>query len=506
MLKKMKKIMVAVGEGTMNFKKGNTFLNNVSTRMIVISIPLFLMFLVVLLLKNINLYYQVLVIFSITSVWILLASLLLKQIYIKPIEDLGRQISLMIENQSFIPIKEKGSKEIIHLIKGFNHFISRMQNQGHKEEYFSNLSNIDCLTSLYNHKYFYECLNENIDRRCKAAVLLFCDLDKFKILNDIYGHGIGNKVLEEVANILKRSVQGNGRVFRYGADEFAVLLENTTVKQAYNVGEHIRLNTLHFNWLKRYKISYPITISVGIAAYPYHALSVQDVVVQADEAMRFVKQNGGNQCCVYEEGCQNFKNRRSQSNTPINAAIALAAAIDAKDLYTGKHSELVAKYALLLAEKLSLSVRDKRILRIGSLLHDCGKIGIPDAILRKPDKLTEEEFDIIRNHTILGNNIVKHITENSSIISCVRSHHERWDGKGYPDQLAGESISLYARIVCIADAYHAMTSDRPYRKALTEEEALKELRKNKGLQFEPKLVDKFVEAIEGYMAYEMISR
>ena len=164
--------------------------------------------------------------------------------------------------------------------------------------------------------------------------------------------------------------------------------------------------------------------------------------------------------------------------------------------YTGEHSKMVSKYSILIAEKLGFTESEKNKLRIGALLHDCGKIGVPDNIINKPEKLSDEEFTIIKSHTLLGYNIIKHMTNDEEIINCVRSHHERWDGKGYPDGLSGNSINLFARIVCIADVYHAMTSDRPYRKALTKEKAIDEFKRGKGTQFDPKLVDAFVEIIE----------
>ena len=133
---------------------------------------------------------------------------------------------------------------------------------------------------------------------------------------------------------------------------------------------------------------------------------------------------------------------------------------------------------------------------MGALLHDCGKIGIPDNIINKPEKLSDEEFDIIKSHTLLGYNIIKHLTNDEEIINCVRSHHERWDGTGYPDKLSGNYIKLFARIVCIADVYHAMTSDRSYRKALTKEKARDEFIKGKGTKFDPVLVEAFIEIIE----------
>jgi HD-GYP domain-containing protein (c-di-GMP phosphodiesterase class II) len=183
--------------------------------------------------------------------------------------------------------------------------------------------------------------------------------------------------------------------------------------------------------------------------------------------MYYSKQSGRNQCNIYNNNMKVFlKDARKEIDKELlmDSVITLAEDVDTKDNYIGKHSKMVFKYSILLAEKLS-----------------------------------EDEFDIIKNHTFLGFNIIKHITNDEEIIDSVRSHHERWDGKGYPNRLSGNSINLFARIVCIADVYHAMTSDRSYRKALTKEKAIEEFIKGKDTQFDSKLVEAFIKIIEESM-------
>jgi HD-GYP domain-containing protein (c-di-GMP phosphodiesterase class II)/pSer/pThr/pTyr-binding forkhead associated (FHA) protein len=176
---------------------------------------------------------------------------------------------------------------------------------------------------------------------------------------------------------------------------------------------------------------------------------------------------------------------RKQRDLFLNTIIVLAQAVELKDEYTGGHTRRVTSYSTMLAEHMNLAEGDVELIRIGTPLHDIGKIGIDDAILRKPDKLTPEEFEIMKTHTVLGDDIVSTIPDLGSVRPIVRSHHERWDGKGYPDGLGGEAISPLARIVALADCFDAMTSDRPYRKGMPAEVAFAEIEKQAGKQFDP---------------------
>ena len=174
----------------------------------------------------------------------------------------------------------------------------------------------------------------------------------------------------------------------------------------------------------------------------------------------------------------------------------LAKLIDAKDSYTNGHSDRVAEYAVLLAKEMHMKSDDIRFMRYMGLMHDCGKMGIPDSVLNKPDKLTPEEMDIIRSHTVLGGKIVENFTAMPGVQECALYHHERYDGKGYPEGLKGEEIPLLARIICVADSFDAMNSDRCYRKRLKKAVILEELKKNAGTQFDPQIAKLMVKLIE----------
>jgi putative nucleotidyltransferase with HDIG domain len=183
---------------------------------------------------------------------------------------------------------------------------------------------------------------------------------------------------------------------------------------------------------------------------------------------------------------------RKQKEFFLNTITILAQAVELRDRYTGGHTQRVTAYSVLLAQQLELTDNDVEVIRLGTPLHDIGKIGIDDAILRKPDKLTPEEFEIMKTHTVKGAEILQTVPEMQDVIPIVRSHHERWDGHGYPDGLAGEAISPLARIVAVCDAYDAMTSDRPYRKGLAAHIGFAELEKQSGRQFDPRCAAAFL--------------
>lgn len=437
-----------------------------------------------------------------STIVILILGFRFKNTIVKPIKSLESQIKKMEQENLLIhaDVNANGTNEIINLTKSFNHMVDSIYEHKKENEELKVYANIDYLTSVYNHKYYFESINNKIAEGHKQISIMFCDIDRFKLTNDTYGHEIGDFLLREIAKIIRDEVKDTGMVFRYGGEEFVVIMCDYSSEETLLKAEKIRKSIAKREELQKYADHFPITISIGVASYPKHALDAGVLTKKADRAMYYSKENGRNQCNIYNNNMNLFlkyNNENIKKELLMDSVLALAEAVDAKDDYTGKHSKMVSKYSILLAEKLGITENKKNRLRVGALLHDCGKIGIPDNIIHKSQKLSESEFAIIKEHTLLGYNIIKHITDDEEIINCVRSHHERWDGRGYPDGLQGDAIHLFARIVCIADVYHAMTSDRPYRKALTQEEAIEELIRTKGTQFDPKLVDIFVEIIKG---------
>ena len=434
-----------------------------------------------------------------SSLVLFILALKLKGIIVNPIKKLEQQINDMKNKNLLTHTKVNGPNEITGLSESFNHMIDNINFHRKINEELKIITNIDPLTSVYNHKYYFEAINNKICEGHKQIAVMFCDIDKFKLTNDTYGHEVGDLLLIETAKIMENILKDKGMVFRYGGEEFVVILCDYSIDQALIEAEKIRKAIAKNQVLQQYADYFPITISIGISSYPLYGLDAESLIKNADTAMYYSKQNGRNQCTVYTNKLNDFftaSNNFQKKELLIDSALSLAEAVDAKDHYTGKHSKMVSKYSILIAENLTFTEEEKNKLRIGALLHDCGKIGIPDNIINKPNNLSEEEFSIIKNHTILGTNIIKHITNDEKIINCIRSHHERWDGRGYPDGLSGTSIDLFARIVCIADVYHAMSSDRPYRKALSQEQVIEEFLKGKSTQFDPELVDIIIDIIK----------
>lgn len=280
---------------------------------------------------------------------------------------------------------------------------------------------------------------------------------------------------------------------RYGGDEFIVSLPNTNGEKAEGIASMLAEKLANLGYTKTgddRKI--PITVSAGIATYPADATSHHDLLAIADQNLYSAKALEGGIVRTTE---QQRENRALRAEGSFEVLDALVTAVDNKDRYTRKHSEDVTEYALWMAEDLGLSQDTMRVIRTAGLLHDVGKIGVPSEILRKPGRLTPEEYEIIKRHPRLGELIVGAVPGMEPIIDGVRSHHERWDGQGYPDQLIGEDIPFLGRLLAVADAFSAMTTDRPYRKGMSWDIALQQVEDNKGTQFDPSLAEIFIQAV-----------
>ena len=241
-----------------------------------------------------------------------------------------------------------------------------------------------------------------------------------------------------------------------------------------------------------------VTCSIGLASYPSDGVISGELVTVADTALYFAKRTGGNRVYlsskILSEPLENAGVYARRNG--LSAIYALVSTVEAKDPYTYGHSKKVNSYAVALAEASGLSPDEVSRVSTAALLHDIGKIGIPDKVLNKKGKLSKEDWDLIKSHPRLGANIVGNIPELLPCVSSILYHHERWDGGGYPEGLKGEEISIEARILTIADSYEAMSAARPYRPALCSEKVLKELRRCAGTQFDPELVEVFIGIIE----------
>jgi diguanylate cyclase (GGDEF)-like protein/putative nucleotidyltransferase with HDIG domain len=347
----------------------------------------------------------------------------------------------------------------------------------------------DGLTGLYNHKAIHRILeglllaDEN-----KILSVMMMDMDGFKLINDTYGHLLGDHVLRHLSSTLAASCTSNEMIGRCGGDEFMIVLPGRKSAEASQVAAHIKEHIADNPFTAPDGSKLPLALCVGIADTLTAGQSPASIVSAADAALYEGKHRGGNRVALHmvtESGDDAGSNK-------FDVLDGLITAIDHKDHYTKRHSEDVTAYALKIVDALGLSGETLHAVRVAGLLHDIGKIGVPDFILRKPGKLTAGEYEVMKGHVTLSTLIIHGLPRMTDILDAVSNHHERWDGLGYPRGVAGSTIPLLGRVMAIADAYSAMTMDRPYRAAMSTEEALEEIAKCANTQFDPDLVSIFI--------------
>ena len=361
-------------------------------------------------------------------------------------------------------------------------------------------SRIDTLTRLFNRHYFEERLKEELSRHSRYGdvfSIFMIDLDNFKAYNDVYGHPAGDVLLGQIGRIIRNSVRNVDVAFRYGGDEFVIILPQTGRDAAYVVAERVRSQIAD----EMEKKAVAVTCSIGLASYPADGILSGELVDVADTALYSAKRTGGNRIFLSSnilskppDDGENFGVTAKPGS--LTEVYDIASAVETKDPYTYGHSKKVNVYAVALAERIGLSPDEVSALSAAALLHDIGKVGISDKVLNKKGKLTKEDWEAIKAHPRLGANVISNIPRLAPSVNSILYHHERWDGTGYPEGLKGEEIPLEARILAIADSFEAMTSARPYRPALSIQEVITELRQGAGLQFDPKLVDVFIDIVE----------
>ena len=361
----------------------------------------------------------------------------------------------------------------------------------------------DSLTGLYNRRYFNARLEEDFAqcRQQTLSVLLF-NLDDFHLYNELYGSSEGDQMLQRFAALLRNVFGSKGTLARYGGKEFAVILPYTDAGTAYDYAQQVRERLQQLLESEAGTFRRFLTFSAGLCTSPVAASNPKQLISNANMAVYAAKKDGKNKINVYnaarsgEEPAAVGKSKVSIGQEYTATIYALTAAIDAKDHYTFNHSMQVSIYASKLAQAAGLDAEHVEIIRQAGLLHDIGKIGIPDAILTKSGKLTDEEHAIMRQHVERSIQMIRHLPSLDYVTPAVLGHHERYDGRGYPRGIAGESIPIGARCLAIADSFDAMVSRRSYKSSMPLEQALGEIRRNLGSQFDPKLGQLFIDLVE----------
>lgn len=366
-----------------------------------------------------------------------------------------------------------------------------VREQQRLREEAENRADRDALTGLYNHRAFHRCLRQAAGNATASEplALVLLDVNNFKAFNETYGHLVGDTILTQLSDVLQTVQAGDvdcpRSVFaaRIGGDEFALLFSTVDRAGIDDVIHRLRARLSDVSYIPPGAVSpVPFEVAAGSALLPGDAVTATEAYLLADE--RVMRDKVGEQ--TY--GSDALREMLKDSVEGFAMLDALVTAVDNKDRYTRRHSEDVLLYAVMMAEQMTLPEDERASLMVAALVHDVGKIGVPDRVLRTPGRLSASEYELMKQHPAMGAIMVSAVPELRHTLDAVRHHHERWDGGGYPSGLHGEDIPLAARILAVADAFSAMTTDRPYRVSLPKTEALKRLRAGAGTQWDARCV------------------
>jgi diguanylate cyclase (GGDEF)-like protein/putative nucleotidyltransferase with HDIG domain len=365
-------------------------------------------------------------------------------------------------------------------------------------EGLTNAARRDPLTELLNRRGFEEAFDVELERARRTETpltLIVADLDRFKLVNDGFGHAAGDEALTRVAQAIRTAKRSFDSAARVGGEEFALLAPNSDEHGAYMLAERIR-GDIERSFADRGPR--PLTSSFGIATFPLHGQSAEALLRAADQALYAAKRLGRNRSVISSAEVPGILARaprgHEESHVELATLLNLAEALDMRETGSSTHCRRVARFAELMARELGLAPDSVERVRLAGVLHDVGRIGLPDELLQKSGPLSTDEWRLVRSHPEIGARMVE-TTEFEDIRSWILAHHERPDGLGYPEGRGGDDLPLEARILAVADAYEAMTAARPYRPALAPDEAAKELKRAAGGQFDQEVVEALLRVV-----------
>lgn len=364
------------------------------------------------------------------------------------------------------------------------------------------LVNQDMLTGLYNHRYFHECLTTSLKTaktNKQALSLLMCDMDYFKQFNDIHGHQGGDELLHSVAAFFTENLSTEQTVFRYGGDEFAVLLPNASSIEAKVIANNLREKFSEKIFAgEEYLPNEKFTMSIGISTFEPSQKAAPNLLRDADEALykaKFFRRNRVETYISILDELNLNEKVNIESERMFTSIKTLISVINSRDKFTYTHLQRVMSYCKLFADDIGLQEEDKKLLCYAAYIHDIGKIDLPKEIVAKTGDLTQEEWEVLKTHPAIGAEMIKNVESLNKVYEIILQHHERFDGEGYPNRVKGTDISYLARVLTVVDAFDAMTSERPYQAKKTYLEGIQELKRCRGNQFDPDVVDQFIESI-----------
>lgn len=408
-------------------------------------------------------------------------------------------------------------KAIVHISRDIT---ERRRIEEERNRYLERLKELalrDAHTGVYNYQYLMERLPAEIElakRHASFLSVLIIDIDYFKSINDIYGHQLGDSLLLEFTNFINRLLRKSEVLARYGGEEFVVIMPRTRKRDALHMANRM-IEAVNNNLFRINKIAIKLKVSIGISDFSREnrLTTTTAILDSANKALQRAKESGGNRAILFSALYRDHKKRRGKvsykqeveilkrkisklgqrvDRAVLESMYAFSRSLEARDNYTAEHAETMVSIALAIGKKIGLDKHTLENLEKAAVLHDIGKIGISDAILRKKGKLTPEEYKAIKAHPQIGAEIIRAVHFLRDVVPIVLHHHERFDGKGYPSGLKNGEIPLNAQIIAIADAYQALISDRPYRKAYTKKEALKILKEEAGTHFDEQIVNALI--------------